>query len=106
MLTAVDAAAEQAGLTPGMPLADARALVPEVVVQADDPAATAKLLEQLADWCGRYTPWTAVDGPDGVWLDTAGCAHLFGGESAMVADLLTRLAGFGFAVQALSLIHI
>ena len=100
LLTAVDAAAEQAGLTPGMPLADARALVPEVVVQADDLAATAKLLEQLADWCGRYTPWTAVDGPDGVWLDTAGCAHLFGGESAMVADLLTRIAGFGFAVQA------
>ena len=81
-------------------VADARALVPEVVVQADDPAATAKLLEQLADWCGRYTPWTAVDGPDGVWLDTAGCAHLFGGEGAMVADLLTRIAGFGFAVQA------
>ncbi|MEC8204500.1 MAG: hypothetical protein VX075_13555, partial [Pseudomonadota bacterium] len=32
MLTAVDAAAEQAGLTPGMPLADARAL--EVLLSA------------------------------------------------------------------------
>tara|TARA_Y100001934_G_scaffold69151_1_gene85801 strand:+ start:22723 stop:24135 length:1413 start_codon:yes stop_codon:yes gene_type:complete len=96
----VDAVAEQAGLKPGMPLADARAFVPKVAVQADEPAATAKLLAQLADWCGRYTPWTAVDGQDGIWLDTAGCAHLFGGEVSMVSDLLSRIAGFGFEVQA------
>ena len=83
-----------------MPLADARALVPEVAVQADEPAATAKLLAQLADWCGRYTPWTAVDAQDGIWLDTAGCAHLFGGEASMISDLLSRIAGFGFEVQA------
>ena len=74
-----------------MPLADARALVPEVAVQADEPAATAKLLAQLADWCGRYTPWTAVDAQDGIWLDTAGCAHLFGGEAPMISDLLSRI---------------
>lgn len=96
LLTAVDAAAEAAGLAPGMSLADARVLVPDVIIQPDEPQKTAVLLEHLADWCGRYTPWTAVEGEDGIWLDTAGCAHLFGGETAMLEDLLTRVSHLGF----------
>lgn len=83
-----------------MSLVDARMLVPEVIVEPDDPAATATLLDRLAEWCGRYTPWTAVDGQDGIWLDTAGCAHLFGGEQAMIEDLLIRLARLGFTARA------
>lgn len=99
-LTEVDAAAARSGLAVGMALADARTLLPDVIVEPDDPAATAALLGRLADWCGRYTPWTAVDGADGIWLDIAGCAHLFGGEAALLDDLQARLAGLGFAVRA------
>ena len=100
LLTAVDAAAEAVGLSPGMALADARALAPDVMVEPDDLVATEALLSHLADWCGRYTPWTAVEGQDGVWLDIAGCAHLFGGEAAVMSDLLARIRGFGFAARA------
>ena len=100
LLTAVDAAAEAMGLSSGMALADARALSPDVIVEPDDPTATAALLGRLADWCGRYTPWTAVEGKDGVWLDIAGCAHLFGGEAAVMSDLLSRIGDFGFAAHA------
>jgi protein ImuB len=96
----VDGAAVEAGLSTGISLADARILVPDVIVQPDNPAKTATLLERLADWCGRYTPWTSVDGEDGIWLDTAGCAHLFGGEAALLKDLLTRLSHLGFSAQA------
>ena len=74
-----------------MALADARALAPDVMVEPDDLVATEALLSRLADWCGRYTPWTAVEGQDGVWLDIAGCAHLFGGEAAVMSDLLARI---------------
>lgn len=100
MLTAVDATAEGMGLAPGMSLADARTLVPDVAVRPDERQKTAMFLARLADWCGRYTPWTAVDGEDGVWLDTAGCAHLFGGEEAMLSELLARVAGFGLSARA------
>jgi protein ImuB len=96
-LEAVCARARTAGLAPGMMLADARAMVPALQVHAADPAADARLLEDLAAWCERYTPYVAIDrshafDPGGaLWLDVTGCAHLFGGEAALRADLLARL---------------
>jgi protein ImuB len=106
-IAAVDDAAKAAGIVPGLTLADARALLPDLAVIEADAAADRRALAALADWCGRYTPWTAVDGTDvhpgnsggggGLWLDITGCAHLFGGERELVDDLVGRLAGFGFA---------
>ena len=54
---------------------------------------------RLADWCGRYSPWTAVDGADGVWLDVTGCAHLFDGEAALLDDLAARVEALGFVAR-------
>ena len=103
-LVAVSPAAEAAGAHPGLPLAAARALVPGLMVFAADPAGERQTLEDLADWCGRYSPWTAVDGgaasAAGLWLDVTGCTHLFGGETALLEDLVRRLKGFGFAARA------
>src|ERR1700758_3782078 len=50
-------------------------------------------LPALALWCQRYTPLTAVDPPDGMMLDITGCAHLFGGEAGLKAQILRRLPG-------------
>lgn len=99
-LTAVDARAAAEGLYPGQRLADARALVPELHAADADALADAAALARLAEWCGRYTPWAATDGEDGLSLDITGCAHLFGGEAALVADLTRRLAGFGVTARA------
>lgn len=107
-LAAVDAAAARAGLTPGLPLADARAMAPALETVPADPAGDARALERLALWAGRYSPWTAVDGsiPDaslpggGLWLDIGGCAHLFGGEEALLADLCARLGRAGYTARA------
>ena len=95
-IAAATPAARAAGVVPGLPLADARALVPGLRTAAADPAGDGRALAALADWCGRYTPWTAVNGGDGVWLDIGGCAHLFGGETALLEDLGGRLDGLGF----------
>ena len=43
----------------------------------------------MARCCERFSPLTAIDPPDGLWIDTTGCAHLFGGELAL-ADLVRR----------------
>ncbi len=105
-IAAVNPAAEAAGLRPGLSLANARALVPGLATFEADPAADRRALERLAGWCGRYTPWTAVDdraagtGTGSLWLDISGCAHLFGGEAALLDDLTRRLRAFGFNARA------
>ena len=105
-LEAVCARAADAGLAPGTMLADARAMVPTLQVRAADPAADARLLEDLAAWCERYTPYVAIDrshpgaGGGALWLDVTGCAHLFGGEAGLRADLLARLRRQGLAAAA------
>jgi protein ImuB len=95
-ICALDERAEALRLKRGMGLADARAMHPDVdVVEADD-AADLRLLEGLADWCDRYTPLVAIEGEDGLFLDITGCAHLFGGEEAMIEELVRRLSEQGF----------
>lgn len=97
VLVAVDAAAERRGLRPGLALAEARAMYPALDVVPEDAAADASLLDALADACQRYTPLVATDPLDGILLDISGCAHLFGGEAALIADLSARLTAFGLA---------
>ena len=99
-LAALNDAAARAGFIPGMALADARAMLPGLRVAEDDPAADAALVNDIARWCVRYTPLVALDPPHGLFLDITGCAYLFGGEEALVADLVTRLSRAGFAAMA------
>lgn len=98
-VVAVDAAAEQAGITPGMPLASAQAIVPSIVTVARDPARDRALVRRLARWSERYTPLVAIDGSDGLLLDVTGSAHLFGGEAALIAGITARLGAFGLSAR-------
>lgn len=98
-LHAVDRRAAALGLQAGMTAADARALVPELRTLPADPAGDAAALQRLVRWCGRYSPWVAADGPDGICLDITGCGHLFGGEAALARDLADRLRARGLAVR-------
>jgi len=97
ILTAVNDAAEKLGLLAGMALAQARAMHPGIEAVPEDIEADATLLESIADWCLRYTPLVACDVPDGLLLDISGCAHLYGGEHQLIADLAARLENAGFA---------
>jgi protein ImuB len=90
-VAAVNPAAAAAGLAPGMPLADALSFLPGLATAAAEPEADAAALRRLAEWCGRYSPWTAPDGADAVKIEITGCAHLWGGERALAADLAARL---------------
>jgi len=98
-LTAVDPEAMARGLRAGMGLADASALCPGLVVREADPAADERLLDRMADWADRFTPFVAPDRPCGLFLDITGAAHLFGGEQAMLDTVKTGLAAQSFAVQ-------
>ena len=99
IIDAANPRATRAGLTPGMPLADARAIVPGVIVRPADPAADALALERLARWADRFTPRVMPDGTDTLFLDIAGCTRLFGGEEALTASLRSALEGFGLTAR-------
>lgn len=94
-LVALDRLAVQAGLRPGMTLADTRAQVPELEVYPHDAHADLDWLEQLADSCRRYTPTVALLPPDAAVLDIAGCTHAFEGERFLAADVERRFARRG-----------
>jgi len=98
-LTAVDARAARDGLHPGLPLADARARVPALDIIETDDTADRALLDAIADWCDRFTPLVALNLPHGLVLDISGCAHLFGGEAAMLRTICDFLNVQEISVQ-------
>lgn len=100
---AVTSVASHRGVEAGQLLADARALCPDLIVRDWDEEADTAALRNLSDWLTRYTPWAAPasghNGTDGVMLDITGCAHLFGGEEALLKDLIRRLYRLGLEAR-------
>lgn len=88
------------GILPGMVVADVRAILPLVEVFSADAVAEEKLLNNLAEWCIRYSPVVATNSPDGLILDISGCPHLWGGEHAYIRSVTLRLRKGGYAVCA------
>jgi protein ImuB len=97
---ALDVRAERLGLYKGQPMANAQAMVRELCVLPADEKSDAALLESIADWCDRFSPFVACDGKDGLLLDVTGATHLFGGEAAMLELVKKRIAAQGFSVRA------
>ena len=97
---ALDAAASRLSLDIGLPLANARAICPDIEVFDADQAADTQTLNAIADWCDRFTPLVALDAPHGLLLDITGCAHLFGGEAALLQMLCGAMTRQGFAISA------
>ncbi|MFS2154549.1 Y-family DNA polymerase [Rhizobium sp. Rhizsp42] len=99
-VAAADAAARKAGLRVGMPAAKAQALFQGLMTVDADPAADAAALERIALWAlGIYSPIVAVDGTDGLVLDTEGADHLQGGEEPMLTGVANRFRATGLTAR-------
>lgn len=98
-VTAVNRAAFAAGVRRGQALADARAVLPSLASRPAEPERDRAALAALAGWVGRYGPARNVEGEDGLWVDTTGVAHLYGGEAAMLRDLHQRLRRAGYTAR-------
>ena len=83
-----------------MAVAQALAIVPGIEVVDAEPAADHDALLRLARWCHRITPLVSIDGIDSLWLDITGCAHLSGGEAALLESVLGRFARDGLQARA------
>jgi protein ImuB len=95
---ALEKRASKFGLHIGQPLTNARAMIDPLHVVEADEVADAALLEQIATWCERFTPYVAINVPNGLLLDVTGVTHLFGGEHAMVDAVASSIERQGFAV--------
>jgi protein ImuB len=100
VIAAVCPAGRALGLHPGMPLTKARILVRDLDVRPADGEGDAAFLARLGLFAARrWTPRAAVSGPDGLWLDLSGVAHLFGGEQAMCERILAFSRRLGLAAR-------
>ncbi|MBL0743552.1 Y-family DNA polymerase [Chryseolinea lacunae] len=100
VITAANAEAESKGIRSGMVLADARAIITTLEVQDDKPDLIERLLKRLAEWCIRFTPFVAIDPPDGLLFDVTGCPHLWGGDVPYLEEIVKKLSGRGYDVRA------
>jgi protein ImuB len=94
-LEAVNARAHRLGIRPGQTLAQARALVARFEVRRVSRAQLEQGLGRVAEIAFAFGTTVAIDLPDTVWVDVTGGAHLFGGESALVAELGSRVRAIG-----------
>jgi protein ImuB len=91
LIASVDEAAARLKLRPGMTIAHAQSLVPNLNIHDAMPVEDEAWLMRLTLWCTRYSPLVTPDPPNGVFIDIAGSAHLFKGEASLLQDLKTRL---------------
>lgn len=100
VVAALDAAGEAAGLRVGQSLRDAHAICAGLTTRPRYPAGEAAALAALRRWAGKFSPWVAEEVPDGLVLDLTGCAHLFGGEAALLSRAQADCAAMGLSLRA------
>jgi protein ImuB len=100
IVVAANKVAESKGVSVGMVLADARAVIVDLQVRDDKPDLVDKLLRRLGEWCIRFTPFVAIDPPDGLLFDVTGCSHLWDGDEPYLKDIIRKLTARGYDVRA------
>jgi len=99
LLSAVNREAERFGVRARQSIAEASALVSQLVVVKVTRAEVERALGSLAEVALGYGATVALAAPDTVWVDITGSAHLFGGEEALAQDLAERVRELGHRVK-------
>jgi protein ImuB len=100
VITATNNIANGQGINIGMVVADARVIIPSLHVVDDKPGLSLKLLNRIAEWCIRFTPFVAIELPDCLILDVTGCSHLWNGDALYIKEIIHRLKILGYNVRA------
>ena len=100
LLVSLNAEAEAAGLRQGQPLRDATAMCPGLLTAPENQVEDAAFLRALRRWAGKFSPWVAEEGADALVIDLTGCAHLFGGEEGLMAQVEEDCADLGLSLRA------
>jgi len=100
VLVACSPEARAAGVRPGMTRPEGRALCHALETLPVEPPAEGAALAALAGEALALSPWVSPDAPDGLYVEAASCAHLWGGEPALLAALRALAARRGFSSRA------
>lgn len=92
--------AERAGLSRGQSLSEAAMLCPDLITRPENADREATMLTALRRWAGKFSPWVSEEGRESLMIDLTGCAHLFGGEEALFAQVHEDCADLGLSVCA------
>src|SRR6185503_471498 len=98
-LAAVNREAERFGVRARQSIAEAAALVSQLVIAKVKRVEVERALASLAEVALGYGATVALSAPDVVWVDITGSAHLFGGEEALAQDLAERVRELGHRVK-------
>jgi len=99
VVCACDAAAAAAGVSPGMALNSALALLPSLQTLPRDLRRERALLESVARIGIGYTPRVSLEPPDAVLLELRGSLRLFGGVRALHERLRAGLQSAGITAR-------
>jgi len=100
VLASLSVSAQAEGLTRGQPMRDAQAMCPNLITRLASPQAEAHFLTILRRWAGKFSPWVSEQLPASLAIDLTGCAHLFGGEEALLKQAEQDCADLGLSVHA------
>ena len=99
-ILALSPKARAAGLRPAMTVAQARAILPELVVVRPSAAAEDSARDALYDVAVSVSPLVEEGPPGVVWLDAGGLDRLFGTEESIAAELVCRARHAGMEASA------
>jgi protein ImuB len=95
VVCACDETAAAAGVTPGMALNSALALLPGLQTLPRDPLREHALLDAVAQLGIRFTPRVSLEPPDAVLLEVRGSLKLFGGARTLCEQVRGQLQASG-----------
>ncbi len=89
-----NAAANAAGVTAGQSVNAALSLCPALSLEERDQEGESRLLQRLAIWADRFTPFVVIETSDLLLLEVAGSLHLFGGIERLREEIRQSLRGW------------
>lgn len=98
VVTCVNGVAQGRGVHVGQPVRDAHAMCEGLVTQQRSAVAEQRFLDSLQRWAGKFSPWVAPEDTDALVVDLTGCAHLFGGEQALMQVVEDDCTDLGLTV--------
>jgi protein ImuB len=90
------------GIRPEMPVAEAVAMEPCLVIHEEDPQADRQALEGMAEWLVRFSPCVGLEEeawPESLLADITGCAAVFKGEDRLLQRAVRELRAEGWEVR-------
>jgi protein ImuB len=96
-VVAANDAARKRGIVPGLSIAAALALDPDIAIHLRDERAESHALRSIALWAGQWTSTIAIEPPASLVLEIAAGLAYFGGLEKLLGRIDAGLAAIGFS---------